>query len=78
MSWHFIQVVEAAHFTSQGTIMGYAGYVSAKLPPPKPTEVQAALWSIGSLDALELLIKLIQNIAVNPGKDLGLKHDRFA
>ncbi len=48
--------------------MGYAGYVSAKLPPPKPTEIQAALWSITSIETLELLVKLIQNIAINPGK----------
>jgi PUB domain len=52
--------------------MGYAGYVSAKLPPPKPTEVQAALWNITSLDSLELLVKLIQNIAINPGESLHL------
>lgn len=54
-------------YFTQETTMGYAGYVSAKLPPPKPTEVQAALWAVSSVEALELLIKLIQNIAVNPG-----------
>eukprot|EP00884_Botryococcus_braunii_P017636 jgi/Botrbrau1/4556/Bobra.60_2s0043.1 len=48
--------------------MGYAGYVSAKLPPPKPTEIQAALWSITSIETLELIVKLIQNIAINPGE----------
>ena len=28
--------------------MGYAGYVSAKYPPPKPTEVEAAVQAIKS------------------------------
>lgn len=27
--------------------MGYAGYVPQKTPPPKPTEVQSALWQVG-------------------------------
>ncbi len=34
--------------------MGYAGYTAAKLPPPKATGVQAALWSIDNMECLEV------------------------
>ena len=46
--------------------MGYAGYVPAKLPPAKATDVQAALWQVDSLDSLEIIGKLLRNIAVSP------------
>lgn len=49
--------------------MGYAGYVSAKLPPPKPTEVEAAIAAIKSLDTLEILQKLVYNAAISPKED---------
>ena len=37
--------------------MGYAGYTAAKLPPPKATGLQAALWSIESMECLEVQIQ---------------------
>jgi hypothetical protein len=39
-------------------------YAPAKLPPAKPTEQEAALASVKSLDALEIMGKLIYNAAV--------------
>lgn len=46
--------------------MGYGGYVSAKLPPPKPTEVEAAVMAIKSMDTIELIHKLTYNAACSP------------
>ncbi len=46
--------------------MGYAGYTAAKLPPPLPSAVQAALWAVPSQDSLEIIEKLTKNVAVNP------------
>ena len=34
--------------------MGYAGYTAAKLPPPKASDLQAALWSIDNMECLEV------------------------
>ena len=34
--------------------MGYAGYTAAKLPPPKATILQSALWSIDNMECLEV------------------------
>ena len=48
---------------------GYAGYAPAKLPPPKPTAVQAALWKVQDPAALELIAKLLRNAAVNPKEE---------
>ena len=47
-------------------IAGYAGYAPAKLPPPKPTAVQAALWKVTDPAALEMIAKLLRNAVVNP------------
>lgn len=49
--------------------MGYAGYTAAKLPPPKATGLQAALWSIESMECLEVMSKLARNTAVSPTED---------
>jgi hypothetical protein len=49
--------------------MGYAGYTAAKLPPPKPTTLQQALWNFSSLEQLETLGKLIRNVAIHPTED---------
>ncbi|KAK9810793.1 hypothetical protein WJX73_008153 [Symbiochloris irregularis] len=46
--------------------MGYAGYVPAKYAPPPPTDLQAALWKVASLEALEIISTVSRNIAVNP------------
>ncbi|KAG2422910.1 hypothetical protein HXX76_015736 [Chlamydomonas incerta] len=46
--------------------MGYGGYVSAKLPPAKPTEVEAAVQAIKSLETVEMIHKLVYNTAVQP------------
>jgi len=42
--------------------MGYAGYVPAKMPPAKPTEVEAAVQAVKSLEALEVMGKLLYNL----------------
>lgn len=34
--------------------MGYAGYTPAKLPPGKASALQQALWSIDSMECLEV------------------------
>ena len=44
--------------------MGYAGYAPTKFPPAKPTEIEAALAAIKSLEALEIIGKLVYNAAV--------------
>jgi hypothetical protein len=49
--------------------MGYAGYVSAKYPPPKPTEAEAAVQAVKSEAALEVIGKLLYNAAVAPRDD---------
>lgn len=49
--------------------MGYAGYVPAKLPPTKPSAVQAALWEIQNTASLEVISKLLRNTAVNPSEE---------
>ncbi|PNH08635.1 hypothetical protein TSOC_004788 [Tetrabaena socialis] len=49
--------------------MGYGGYVSAKLPPPKPTEVEAAVQAVKSLEAVEMIHKLVYNSAVSPKEE---------
>ena len=48
---------------------GYAGYVPAKMPPAKPSATQAALWSIQNPETLELIAKLLKNVAVNPSEE---------
>lgn len=53
----------------RSNLMAYAGYVPAKLPPGKPTEFQAALWSIKSNDTLEVIQKLSYNTAIAPTDD---------
>ncbi|PNW87287.1 hypothetical protein CHLRE_02g116650v5 [Chlamydomonas reinhardtii] len=49
--------------------MGYGGYVSAKLPPAKPTEVEAAVQAIKSLETVEMIHKLVYNTAVQPKEE---------
>ncbi|DBB06382.1 hypothetical protein WJX77_002508 [Trebouxia sp. C0004] len=49
--------------------MGYAGYTAAKLPPPKASALQAALWSIDNMECLEVMSKLVRNTAVSPLED---------
>ncbi|EFJ42376.1 hypothetical protein VOLCADRAFT_107314 [Volvox carteri f. nagariensis] len=49
--------------------MGYGGYVSAKLPPPKPSEVEAAVQAVKSMEAVEMIHKLVYNCAVQPKED---------
>ncbi|WIA09770.1 hypothetical protein OEZ85_009148 [Tetradesmus obliquus] len=49
--------------------MGYAGYVPAKLPPSKPTEVEAAVQAVKSVETLEVMGKLLYNCAVSPRED---------
>eukprot|EP00882_Tetradesmus_deserticola_P001152 GHRQ01001247.1.p2 GENE.GHRQ01001247.1~~GHRQ01001247.1.p2 ORF type:complete len:134 (+),score=65.18 GHRQ01001247.1:139-540(+) len=49
--------------------MGYAGYVPAKLPPSKPTEVEAAVQAVKSVEALEVIGKLLYNCAVSPREE---------
>jgi hypothetical protein len=49
--------------------MGYAGYVSAKYPPPKPTEVEAAVAAVKSEQALDVIGKLLYNAAISPRED---------
>ncbi|GLI62667.1 hypothetical protein VaNZ11_005342 [Volvox africanus] len=49
--------------------MGYGGYVSAKLPPPKPSDVEAAVQAVKSMDAVEMIHKLVYNCAVQPKED---------
>ena len=45
---------------------GIAGYTKAKLPPPPPTMVQAALLAVHSQESLDVMDKLTRNVAVNP------------
>jgi hypothetical protein len=40
--------------------------VAAKLPPPKPSEVEAAVLAVKSPEALELIKKLTYNTVVQP------------
>lgn len=49
--------------------MGYAGYVSAKYPPPKPTEAEAAVQAVKSEVALEIIGKLLYNAAISPKEE---------
>ncbi|KAG2496890.1 hypothetical protein HYH03_005289 [Edaphochlamys debaryana] len=49
--------------------MGYGGYVSAKLPPPKPSDVEAAMLAVKSVEAVEMIHKLVYNAAVQPKED---------
>ncbi|GLC46068.1 hypothetical protein PLESTB_001036000 [Pleodorina starrii] len=49
--------------------MGYGGYVSAKLPPAKPSEVEAAVQAVKSMEAVEMIHKLVYNCAVQPKED---------
>ncbi|KXZ50607.1 hypothetical protein GPECTOR_15g290 [Gonium pectorale] len=49
--------------------MGYGGYVSAKLPPPKPSDVEAAVQAVKSLEAVEMIHKLIYNCTVQPKEE---------
>jgi hypothetical protein len=49
--------------------MGYAGYVPAKLPPSKPTEVEAAVQAVKSVETLEIMGKLLYNCAVSPREE---------
>eukprot|EP00798_Chlamydomonas_sp_ICE-L_P031422 gene31422-6596_t len=47
----------------------YAGYVSAKLPPPPKTDLCHALAMINSMESLEILGKLLYNAAINPKEE---------
>ncbi|KAG2452929.1 hypothetical protein HYH02_002268 [Chlamydomonas schloesseri] len=49
--------------------MGYGGYVSAKLPPAKPTEVEARVQAVKSLETVEMIHKLVYNTAVQPKEE---------
>ncbi|GFR46734.1 hypothetical protein Agub_g8357 [Astrephomene gubernaculifera] len=49
--------------------MGYGGYVSAKLPPSKPSEVEAAVQAVKSVEAVEMIHKLVYNCAVQPKEE---------
>lgn len=49
--------------------MGYAGYTAAKLPPPKASDLQAALWSIDNMECLEVIGKLVRNTAITPAEE---------
>ena len=51
---------------SHTALLGCPGYTKAKLPPPLPTAVQAALLAVPSQDSLEVMEKLTRNVAVNP------------
>ena len=55
--------------------MGYAGYVPAKYAPAPPTAVQAALYAVQSVAALELIAKLTKNVVVSP---TGVRQSRWA
>lgn len=46
-----------------------AGYAVAKYAPPKPTGVQAALYSVESQETLEIIGKLTRNVVINPTED---------
>ena len=41
----------------------------AKLPPARPTAVQAALWEVQSQASLEIVSKLLRNAAVEPNEE---------
>lgn len=56
-------------FRDSSQCAGYAGYVPAKLPPAKPTAIQAALWEVRSQESLEAISKLLRNAAVNPKEE---------
>lgn len=49
--------------------MVYAGYTPAKLPPAQPSELESALWTIPSMESLEVLGKLTYNCVVQPKDD---------
>lgn len=55
--------------TDEIKITGYAGYVPAKLPPPKPSSVQAQLWEIKNPASLEVIAKLLRNVVVQPSEE---------
>ncbi|KAF8073240.1 hypothetical protein HT031_000901 [Scenedesmus sp. PABB004] len=49
--------------------MGYYNQPSAKLPPANPTPVEAAVQAVKSLEALEVIGKLLYNCAIAPRED---------
>uniref|UniRef100_A0A061S311 PUB domain-containing protein n=1 Tax=Tetraselmis sp. GSL018 TaxID=582737 RepID=A0A061S311_9CHLO len=49
--------------------MGYAGYAPAKLPPPRPSDLEAALRAVCSTDSLTVISTLCRNCAIQPKED---------
>jgi hypothetical protein len=45
------------------------GYARLKSPPPKPTEVEAAVAAVKSEQALDVIGKLLCNAAISPRED---------
>lgn len=48
---------------------GYAGYAPAKLPPPRPSAIQEALWQIKNTATLKVIATLLKNVVVNPADE---------
>ena len=39
------------------------------MPPAKPSAAQAALWNVQNPETLDLIAKLLKNVAVNPSEE---------